>query len=357
MWPAVRGTVGQAAALLERANAAVRGDGDGEEAAPTPLDGTMENLRRVVERVAASSISVLLTGETGVGKGVLAAELHRKSPRAKGPFVALNCAALTEPLLEAELFGHEKGIFTGADKAKPGLLEMADGGTLLLDEIGEMSLSIQAKLLGVLEDGKFLRVGGLKPRQVDLRVVSCTNKNLEAEIEQGTFRKDLYYRLAQFPLEVPPLRERPGEIDELARAFAAQAGRAQGLKRTPVLSPEAQAELRRYSWPGNVRELRNVIERAVVFCTDGVIRPEDVPVDRLRTTVFSPGDPSPAVPPPPGPGPGKGASKNQRQQLEDALAACAGNQTRAAKLLHISRQALIKRIKKYGLLQPRKSKK
>ena len=350
----------RAAELLERANAAVRGPGKGERStSPMVLDGTMESLRRIVERVAGSSISVLFTGETGVGKGVLAAELHQKSPRSAGPFVTLNCAALTESLLEAELFGYEKGSFTGAVKAKPGLLETADGGTLLLDEVGEMSLGTQAKLLGALEDRKFLRVGGVRPRQVDLRLVSCTNRDLEVEIERGTFRKDLFFRLAQLQLVVPPLRERKTEIDQLAVAFAAQAGLSSGLKRAPVISPQALAELRRHPWIGNVRELRNVIERAVLFCADGVIRPEDVRVDRLRTTVFpptnsTPGNLTPQPPLPAEPEPGDPSDQEERKRIREALEACGGNQTKAAKLLGYSRRTLVNRLEKLRMPRPRK---
>jgi two-component system, NtrC family, response regulator AtoC len=346
------------AALLERSNAAVLGVLRNETSVPVALlDGAMENVRRILERVAASELSVLFTGETGVGKGLLAAELHRASARAGGPIVALNCAALTETLLEAELFGYEKGIFTGAVKAKPGLLEMAEGGTLLLDEIGEMSLSIQAKLLGVLEDGKFLSVGGLRPRRVDFRLVSCTNRDLEAEIERGTFKRDLYYRIAQFPLFVPPLRERTGEIDELARAFAAQVGRSKGSNSAPVLSPEALAVLRRHPWPGNVRELRNVIMRAVVLCTDGVIRPEHLPAEGPRTMVYAETGPGNAAPRPLKPQADGGRGNTERQRILDALEACGGNQTRAAKLLGIARRTLSNRMDKLRIPGPRKPRK
>jgi two-component system, NtrC family, response regulator AtoC len=314
-------------------------------------DGAMDSLRRIVESIAESSISVLITGETGAGKGLLAKELHRKSRRAGGPFVALNCAELSESLLEAELFGYERGAFTGAVRAKAGLIETADGGTLLLDEIGEMSLTTQAKLLRVLEDREVRRLGSLRPRLVDLRVVACTNRDLEAESERGAFRRDLYFRLAVMPLVVPPLRERVGEIEGLALAFIEHASRSAERKSVPVLAPDALAALQRYPWPGNVRELRNVIERAVLISRDGVIRDEHVPVERLRTTVYRQGTAGPRAQ---GPDPEEKSASQERQRLLDALAACGGNQSRAAKRLGISRRTLVTRLGKFSLPRPRK---
>jgi two-component system, NtrC family, response regulator AtoC len=344
------------ASLLERANAAVRGVATYHEAAPaTVSDGTMENLRRVIERIAGSSISVLIAGETGVGKGLLAKELHSKSPRASGPFVALNCAELSESLLEAELFGYEKGAFTGAEQAKAGLIETADGGTLLLDEIGEMPIITQAKLLRVLEDREVRRIGSLSPRHVDLRIVACTNRDLEAESEQGAFRRDLYFRLAGISLLVPPLRERQDEIEGLARAFLAQGTQSAERTSAPLFAPEALVALRRYSWPGNVRELRNVIERAVLLSQDGVVRPEHLPVDRLRTTVYPN---SPPAPSPSGaraqPRLDEATDSGERQRLLSALAECGGNQSRTAKLMGISRRTLVSRLQAFGLTRPHK---
>jgi two-component system response regulator AtoC len=344
------------ASLFERANAAVRGIASHEKAAPaTVSDGTMESLRRVIERIAGSTISVLITGETGVGKGILAKELHSKSPRVSGPFVALNCAELSESLLEAELFGYEKGAFTGADQAKAGLIETADGGTLLLDEIGEMPLITQAKLLRVLEDREVRRIGNLRARHVDLRIVACTNRDLEAESEHGAFRRDLYFRLAGISLMVPPLRERQDEIEGLARAFLAQGTQSADRTTVPLFTPEALVALRRYSWPGNVRELRNVVERAVLLSQDGVVRPEHLPVDRLRTTVYPK---PPAAPGPPDarakPGLDETTDTRERQRLLNALAECGGNQSRAAKLMGMSRRTLVTRLQAFGLPRPHK---
>ncbi|XXT95646.1 sigma 54-interacting transcriptional regulator [Sorangium sp. So ce834] len=228
-------------------------------------------------RAARSLISVLILGETGVGKEVLARTLHARSPRASGPYVELNCAALPPSLLESELFGHEKSAFTGASQARPGLLESAHGGTLFLDEIGELPLAFQAKLLRVLEDRKVLRIGGRTPRRIDLRFVAATNRDLEAEVARGAFRQDLYFRLNGISLVVPPLRERVAEIGPLADRFLEEACRQLEQRSAPRLSPEALAVLEAYAWPGNVRELRNVIERAAVLCAGDSVEPADLP--------------------------------------------------------------------------------
>ncbi|HET6984237.1 MAG TPA: sigma 54-interacting transcriptional regulator, partial [Myxococcaceae bacterium] len=329
------------AILLEKANAALRGTAPPPDT-DAPLlgrDGPMDQLRRVlVERIAPSPINVLLLGETGVGKGVLAAEVHRRSPRAAGPFVSLNCVEIPESLLEAELFGHERGVFTGAVAAKPGLIDEANGGTLFLDEIGEMPLSIQAKLLGVLGERQLRRVGSRKSHPVDIRIVSATNVDLEGAVEAGRFREDLYFRLNGISLTVPPLRDRTGELEGLVHLFLEQAASRAG-RAVPELTPEAWAALRRYSWPGNVRELRNAIERAFVLCTTGVITPELLPAEKPHTTLYA------QAPKPPG----------ERERIEEALLRCGGNQTRAAKELGISRRTLVSRLGKYGLPRPRRS--
>jgi DNA-binding NtrC family response regulator/pSer/pThr/pTyr-binding forkhead associated (FHA) protein len=328
------------AILLEKANAAHRGIAPPHDT-ETPLlgrDGAMEQLRQiVVERIAPSMINVLLLGETGVGKGVLAAEIHRHSTRASGPFVALNCVEIPESLLEAELFGHERGVFTGAVGAKSGLIDAADGGTLFLDEVGEMPLSFQAKLLVVLGDLQVRRLGSAKSHPVDIRIVAATNVDLEERVESGRFRRDLYFRLNGITLTVPSLKDRTGELEGLVHLFlqktATQTGRP-----VPEMSPEGWAALRRYSWPGNVRELRNVIERAAVLCKTGVITADLLPAEKPQRTFYA------QAPAPLG----------ERERIEETLLRCGGNQTRAAKELGISRRTLVSRLAKYKLPRPRR---
>jgi two-component system response regulator AtoC len=311
----------------------------------------MEELRRLIDRVAHSRINVLLSGETGVGKGVLAAELHRRSPRAGQAFVALNCAELQESLLESELFGHERGSFTGASASKPGLIESADGGTLFLDEIGEMSLATQAKLLRVLEERSVRRVGSLQSRPVDVRFLAASNRDLAAETERGAFRRDLYFRLNGISLEVPPLRERLNELEGLAYSFLAQACEAQG-RHPPALTWEALDVLRRHSWPGNIRELRNVIERAVLLCTGEAVTLEHVPLPPKVVPLASRS--GPASEPAAGTFASSDGMASERERIEAALEQCAGNQSRAAKLLGISRATLVARLDRYGFPRPRK---
>jgi DNA-binding NtrC family response regulator len=338
--------------------------------APAPQPGAMSDLRRLAEQIAAGTISVLILGETGSGKEVMAETIHRLSPRRAAPFLRLNCAALTETLLESELFGHERGSFTGANAAKPGLLETADGGTVFLDEVGELAQATQVKLLRVLEERAVLRVGGLKPRAIDVRFVAATNRDLEAEVERGAFRRDLYYRLSAATLVVPPLRERAREIPELARSFVAGASRDAGRDAPPAIAPAALAMLVEYSWPGNIRELRNMMERAVLLCGAGPIEPVHLPVEKMRATL-APGGVAPAMAlpvaavPPPSPPPSPATSERlkdvvkqhvqtlERERIVDALARAAGNQSAAAKLLGMPRRTLVKRLRAYGIPRPR----
>jgi transcriptional regulator with GAF, ATPase, and Fis domain len=281
--------------------------------------------------------------------------VHARSPRAEKPLVSINCAALSEALLESELFGHEKGAFTGAVATKQGLLESADGGTVFLDEVGEMPLALQAKLLRVLEQREVLRVGSLRPRSIDVRFLAATNRELEAEITAGRFRQDLYFRLNGVAMVIPPLRERLDEIESLAKSFVAQAcerARRASLK----IAPEVFELLRRYAWPGNIRELRNVMERAVLLTSGGVITLESFPANMMSAPLraiagsmqASPQEPT--IPPPPIVLP----EGDERARIIAALAACDGNQTHAAKLLGISRRTLITRIEEYDLPRPRK---
>ena len=243
----------------------------------------MGRVLELVARVAPTDLTVLVVGESGTGKELVARALHHNSPRAGKPFVAINCATLSETLLESELFGHEKGAFTGALGRKPGKLELAHEGTVFLDEVGEVPPALQAKLLRALEEREFERVGGTRPIRVDVRIVAATNRDLEAAIGDGTFRRDLYHRLDVFSLPLPPLRERPGDIALLASHFAGLAARRLG-RRPSGFTPEARRCLAAYGWPGNVRELRNAIERAVVLCADGLVRPEDLPEAVLEKT-------------------------------------------------------------------------
>jgi DNA-binding NtrC family response regulator len=315
-------------------------------------DEKMRSLHALVARVAAANISVLLQGETGVGKEVVAELIHRGSARAGKPFLKLNCAALTETLLESELFGHERGAFTGAIATKPGLLEVADGGVLFLDEVGELAQSTQAKLLRVLDERKLLRVGGTAPRAIDVRIVSATNRDLETEVQRGAFRLDLLYRLNALSIVIPPLRERAGEIIPLAKRFLVDVAAKHG-RPVPRLSEDAAALMRAYTWPGNVRELRNVVERALVLATSDVIDVHDLPHDKMRATLVAP----PAAELPTASRPHDGDERvavDERQQILDALDACGGNQTHAARLLGVSRRTLINRLEKFALPRPRK---
>ena len=308
----------------------------------------MTALHRIVARVAAADISILLQGETGVGKEVVAELIHRQSARSSKPFVKLNCAALTETLLESELFGHERGAFTGAAQTKLGLLEVAEGGVVLLDEVGELHPSSQAKLLRVLDERMLTRVGGVTPRPIDIRIISATNRDLEAEVGRGAFRLDLLYRLNAMALVIPPLRERVDEIMPLARMFLSQVAVKLG-RPVPRLTDPAAMLLCSYEWPGNVRELRNVVERAVVLCNGGVIDIHDLPESKMRAA-FTTRPQSLAVAPAPAPAP----AVDERQQVLDALEACRGNQTHAAKLLGVSRRTLINWIEKFAVPRPRK---
>ncbi|HUS30748.1 MAG TPA: sigma 54-interacting transcriptional regulator [Kofleriaceae bacterium] len=342
-----------ASTLMSRARERASGTASRIEANEIVVtDEQMTALYQLIERIAATDISVLLLGETGVGKEVVAETLHRRSARATKPFLRLNCGALTETLLESELFGHERGSFTGATQTKPGLFEVAEGGVLFLDEVGELLPSTQVKLLRVLDERKVMRVGGIKPRDIDVRVIAATNRDLDAEVDRGTFRVDLLYRLNAMSIVIPPLRERVAEIVPLARTFlrtfAAKLGRA-----TPALSTDATALLMSYSWPGNIRELRNVIERAVVLCHNDVVEAHDLPEDKMRTT-FTTDIRTAPIPVVRVDEPASDGERDERQRILMALEQCAGNQTTAAKLLGISRRTLINKMEKFAVPRPRK---
>ena len=308
----------------------------------------MQRVYWLADRFAQGKINVLLVGETGVGKEVLAEHIHRASPRAGGPFLRLNCASFRGELLESELFGHERGAFTGAVAAKPGLVELAHGGTLFLDEIGETPLDLQSRLLRFLEDRQALRVGGTEARKVDVRIISATNRELSSEISSGRFRSDLFFRLDGVTVEIPPLRARHEEIVPLAEHFVRQQARALGWSAPPALDPEAAAALKAHSFPGNVRELRNLIERALLLAAPGEpLLAEHLMIGATGRTS------SPRVEPPSQAALGL-SEDDERRRVIAALDACGGNQTRAAKALGMTRKALIVRLERYGVTRPRR---
>jgi transcriptional regulator with PAS, ATPase and Fis domain len=322
--------------------------------APIPGERPMEALNRVIDRIARSNLSVLLLGETGVGKGFVAAELHRRSNRSEGPFLQLNCAAFPENLLESELFGYERGAFTGAVQAKRGLLESASGGTVLLDEVGEMPWAMQAKLLRVLEEREVLPLGGLRARAVDVRFISATNRDLDAQMAEGKFRGDLFFRLNGISVEIPSLRKRVSEIPSLAANFAVEASRAAGFP-SKTVSAQALELLKQHRWPGNIRELRNVIERAVALSTGPVIEPIDLPLGKLGSAQQP--QPVSVVPQPGSVANGSATEHPERQKIIDALDRCGWNQSRAAAELGFSRQTLSARLDEYDIPRPRKGRK
>jgi two-component system response regulator AtoC len=302
----------------------------------------MQQVLGVAAKVARHPSTVLVTGESGTGKELVARYIHSSSPRAAEPFIAVNCGAIPENLLESELFGHTKGAFTGATAEKRGLFEEADGGTLFLDEIGELPLPLQVKLLRALQEGEIRRVGDNTDRAVDVRVVAATARDLEAEITAGRFRADLYYRINVVRLHLPPLRDRREDIPELVRHFVQLFGRRLGLSVNGV-APAAMRLLMEYAWPGNVRELENVIERALVLAEGPQIEP-----DQLPAAIHSPAAAAPArddldlsIK--------RQTAALERGLIRRALERTGGNRTRAAKLLELSHRALLYKIREYGL--------
>jgi DNA-binding NtrC family response regulator len=303
----------------------------------------MVKAKALLARVAASPAStVLLSGETGTGKDLAAKAIHYNSERAAKPFINITASALPEQLLESELFGHERGAFTDARQQKRGLVETADGGTVFLDEIGEMTPGLQAKLLRFLEDKTFKRVGGLADIRVDVRVIAATNRNLEAEVQAGKFREDLFYRLQVMPITLPPLRERAGDIPRLVTYYVDRYNR-EFRKRVKGATPEAMQMLEHYRWPGNIRELRNAIERAMLLMDREWLQPDDF------TTLVRPSASQVQFKLPPG---GLVLEEVERQLVIQALARARGNQTRAGHLLGINRDQVRYRIEKFGLARP-----
>jgi transcriptional regulator with PAS, ATPase and Fis domain len=313
-------------------------------------DPRLQQVTVALQRAAVTDTTVLLEGESGTGKELFARALHALSQRADGPFVAINCAAIPENLLETELFGYEKGAFTGATGRKPGKFELAHRGTLFLDEIGELPLALQAKILRALEQKRFERVGGTAQLQVDVRVVAATNRNLKAAVAARQFREDLYFRLSVFPIVIPPLRDRPDDIAMLATHFIERFSREQN-KKPLMLAPSAVEQLAAYKWPGNVRELQNCIERAVILTEGDTIHARHLSLTFKETLA------------PPDDGPwsridlsGTLAEATQRvvaeverRKIEQALKECAGNRAQAADMLQIGFKTFTAKLREYGL--------
>lgn len=308
------------------------------------VDPVTQGILELARKVAGSVATVLVSGESGVGKEVLARYIHRMSPRAAGPFVAINCAAIPEQLLEATLFGYEKGSYTGAARSEPGKFEQAQGGTLLLDEISEMPLALQAKLLRVLQEREVERVGGRQPVTLDVRVIATTNRQLEDEVEQGRFREDLYYRLNVFPLPLPPLRRRPADIVPLAEALLARIAGEQG-GRHAELHPRAKAYLEAQEWPGNVRELANAVQRALIVAPGAVIDENHLsvlPLHQLQQI-------APVAPPREVPAAAGNIRAVEQDLILRTLAAVNGSRKLAVERLGISERTLRYKLQRYRL--------
>ncbi len=305
----------------------------------------MQLVKQLAAEVAQTDATVLITGESGTGKELFAHAIHAASPRAKGPFIALNCAGIPEHLLESELFGYQRGAFTDATQSKPGRFQLAEGGTLFLDEIGEMSLTAQAKLLRVLEDHRVDPLGDTQSHKVNIRVIAATNEDLPAHIKAGQFRLDLFYRLNVYQLRIPPLRERPDDIEPILTSFLETAHRHRGSRITGI-TPTALTILQRHDWPGNVRELHNVVEGLTITCKEDTIRPEHVPISVRQGRSVEPngqtGQHSLLAF-------GLSFQEMERRLLEEALRTAGGNISEASRLLKMTRNTLRYRMAKYHL--------
>jgi two-component system response regulator AtoC len=291
----------------------------------------------LASRVAPHPTTVLITGESGTGKEVVARAIHRMSPRRDLRMVAVNCAAIPENLLESELFGHRRGAFTGASVDKPGLFEEADGSTLLLDEVGELPLALQVKLLRVLQEGEVRRVGAQQVQKVDVRVMAATARDLEAEVVEGRFREDLYYRINVVHIHVPPLRDRLEDLDALVNAFVARLAARSGQRVS--ITPDAREAIRNHAWPGNVRELENALERAVVLSADATIRPDVLDLHSPQRPIDGGGACSLK----------EVAAAAEARAIDAALEAAGGSRAEAAKQLGISQRSLFYKLKEYGI--------
>jgi DNA-binding NtrC family response regulator len=323
----------------ERLEARVRSVAGGRDGGRPAIGQSAEwkDVLRKATQVSATEATVLLQGESGTGKEVVARFIHRASPRKAGPFVAINCAALPDHLLESELFGYERGAFTGAQQPKPGQIELASGGVLFLDEVTEMSAAAQAKLLRVLQEREFQRLGGTRPLKANVRVIAATNRDLRDAVTGGAFREDLYYRLQVFDIHMPPLRERARDIPVLVEAFLQEIGQAIGRPLAP-LTPEANQMLMKYTWPGNVRELRNVLERAAIL-SDGA------PITRDHLSLHD-------APMAPSSTPTTDLREAERRAIEKALRETDGNKAKTARRLGLTRTQLYVRIRKYDIEPP-----
>jgi two-component system response regulator HydG len=322
-------------------NAYLRGEVEERFGDLVGKSGAMQSLFESIRKIAPTNSSVLILGESGTGKELVARAIHRQSPRAGGPFIRVNCSALAETLLESELFGHERGAFTGAVRERRGRFELAHGGTLFLDEIADVPASVQVKLLRVLQEKEIERVGGERTIRVDVRVLSATNRDLPAEVARGAFREDLYYRLHIVPLRVPPLRERPGDIELLVRHFLRTISKETG-KHVTGITDEALRQLAAYPWPGNVRELENAVERAIVLCDGETLGAGEFPIE-------APG-PSPAAPAASNGSLDRVLADTEKRLIQEALERAGGVKTRTAELLGIKTSALYYKLEKYGLL-------
>lgn len=338
-------TIGRAVLMLDRTvDLRDRRPSETEALPPVIASPPMKKLFETVEMIAQAPLSALVLGETGVGKDVVARAIHDRSGRAKAPFVAINCAALPETILESELFGYVKGAFTGADRPKKGLFEAADGGTIFLDEVGELSMATQAKLLRVLETGEVMPLGSSQAKHVDVRVIAATNRDLRTLVAQAKFRGDLFFRLDGISVRVPPLRERPTDIRPLAEAFVTRT--ATRLGRTPPrIDPVFIATLEAHDWPGNVRELRSVIERAMTLAGSSLLLGTEHLVLKGALSA-GPESQDPGL---------SGDERRERDRINAALRSTSGNQSEAAKLLGMSRRTLIRRLEQYDIGRPRKN--
>jgi len=323
-------------------------EGDVDQYRIIGTSSRMSEILRIVQKVSPTETTVLITGETGTGKELIARAIHTNSSRSKQPFIKINCAAIAQNLVESELFGYEKGAFTGAVTTKPGRFELAHRGTLFLDEVGEIPREVQAKLLQAIQDQSFERVGGLKTIAVDVRLITATNKNLPEEIKEGRFREDLYYRLNVFPIHLPPLRERPDDILPLAEHFLKKSNLKLG-KKVLELSPEVSASLLAHSWPGNIRELEHLMERLVLMADSSVITTEIVPPDILNPESRQGFNPSPAPDETPHDALKSHMEEMEKQIITRCLEECDGNVTRAAEKLGLSRKGLQLKMIKHNL--------